>query len=99
MRLPPTSGAWSPRSTAARSPDSPTSASTSTACTSGAIYTGTIPTTYSDGRTRVGTRGYSASVVHYNPYEGYIDEVMLFGRALSEDEILSMYANFDKMIP
>ena len=66
---------------------------------SGAIYTGTIPTTYSDGRTRVGTRGYNASVVQYDPYEGYIDEVMLFGRALGEDEILSMYANFDKMVP
>ncbi len=66
---------------------------------SGAIYAGTIPTTYSDGRTRVGTRGYNGSVVHYDPYKGYIDEVMLFDHALTDDEVLSMYQNFDKMIP
>ena len=66
---------------------------------SGNIYAGSIPTTYSDGRTRVGTRGYDSNVVHAYPYKGYIDEVMLFERALGADEIASMNANFEKMIP
>ncbi len=49
----------------------------------------------SDKRTRFGNGGYRRSDVrHYAPFNGLMDEIMTFNRALSDEEIKMMYENF-----
>lgn len=50
----------------------------------------------SDQRTRFGSAGYRKSdVKHAYPYNGLMDEIMTFDRALSDDEIKRMYESFE----
>ena len=49
----------------------------------------------SDERTRFGTAGYRKSdVSHRYPFEGLLDEVMTFNRALTDEEVKDMYDDF-----
>ncbi|MCA9837268.1 MAG: thiol-activated cytolysin family protein [Trueperaceae bacterium] len=63
-----------------------------------AVGQGNFPTdgfVTSDQRTRFGNAGYRKSDVSYSyPFNGLMDEVMTFNRALSDEEVKTMYEDF-----